>query len=540
MRMGETEIDPTDRAEARPSRRNTGQLRGAVATAFPLATEAGQEILRAGGNAVDAAVATAWALCVCEPSASGLGGQTVMLIHFADGRACVIDGHSCAPAAVSTEIISSDQQRRGRRSSTVPSTPGTLNYAHEKHGVLARDRVMAPAIRIAEEGFPITPLHQRQTRWVADDLRASASSGLFLRNGAPPPIGYVFRQPELADTLHRLSELGAEDFYHGDIAHLIAEDMRRHDGLITEEDLANCSPPQEREPLSAVYRGYRILTVPPPGGGLQLLLAFNVLEQLELEESTAEDWYEKIALTTSVVFRERERRPVAPDDISLWDRLLSEDCARQIAAEVSEQAPEQSCVQDLAEEPGDTTHLSVADRHGNVVMLTQSIQSVFGAKVAHPALGFLYNNYLVTCPRYQHPYMLRGYCRPRSNVAPVLVLRRDSDAERPFLALGAAGSRRIISAILQVVSGVVDHDLDLAAAVAAPRVHGLLSRKVWIERPAASESLLSRLRARALQPIVKPRHAYAMGAVQALQFMSDGEIIAAADPRRDGAAAVLQ
>src|SRR5215470_14618641 len=147
-----------DHSEQRAPCAAVFQSLGAVATAFPLATEAGLELLRAGGNAIDAAVGAAWALCVCEPSASGVGGQTVLLIHFADGRTRVIDGHSCAPLAASLDTISTSQQRRGYRSSTIPSTPATLNWVHRKYGALSRARVMAPAIRIAEEGYGITLL----------------------------------------------------------------------------------------------------------------------------------------------------------------------------------------------------------------------------------------------------------------------------------------------------------------------------------------------------------------------------------------------
>jgi gamma-glutamyltranspeptidase/glutathione hydrolase len=515
---------------------------GAVATAFPLATEAGLELLRAGGYAIDAAVGAAWTLCVCEPSASGVGGQTVLLIHFAAGRTRVIDGHSRAPLAASLDTISASQQRRGYRSCTIPSTPATLNWVHRKYGVLSRARVMAPAIRIAEEGYTITPLQHRQIRWVADALRQSSSVELFLRNGLPPGVGCTFRQAQLSLTLRRMADLGIEEFYHGAIARQIAVDMESNGGLLTEADLRNCGVPAEIEPVSTVYRGHRVISVPPPGGGLQLLLALNILAQLAPWgfKSTDEDWHEAIALAASAVFRERELRPHAPDSLTQASRRqhLSEAYARRIAADII--GPQRPALLNVAaEEAGDTTHLSVCDRYGNIVMLTQSIQSLFGAKVAHRDLGFLYNNYLCTCPRYPHPYALGPGCRPRSNAAPTLVLQADSGIDRRVLALGAAGSRRIVSALLQVISGVVDRRLAIAEAVSAPRVHGLVGRKVWIERPAASEALLARLRLRGREPIIKSRLNFAMGSVQALQFLPEASVRGAADPRRDGGVGVL-
>jgi gamma-glutamyltranspeptidase/glutathione hydrolase len=514
-----------------------------VATAFPCATDAGLDILRLGGNAVDAAVAAAWALCVCEPSACGLGGQTVLLVHRADGQTTIIDGHSCAPMAASLQTISCSEQQRGYRSCTVPTTPATLHWAHGKYGSLERERVVAPAIRIAEDGYAITPLQHRQTRWVAAHLRASSAAELFLHEWSPPPAGVTFHQPELAATLRQLAEVGVEDFYRGAIARQIANDMRSHGGLITEQDLANCGPPIELAPICTMYRGFRVLTVPPPGGGAQLLSALNILAQLVSTgfASSDDDWRKVIALTTSAVFRDRDLHPFRPSDsdLLLESSTLSEAYALKLAGEISGRGGKPVLANGVAEEPGDTTHLSVRDRYGNIVLLTQSIQSMFGAKVAHRDLGFLYNNYLCTCPRTSHPYGLRGRCRPRSNVAPALVMQEGTGPRRPVLALGAAGSRRIISALLQVISGVIDHGLDVAEAVAAPRIHGLLGRKVWIERPAASEGLLATLRLHGREPIIKSRLNFAMGSVQALQFFTDGSVKGTADPRRDGKAATL-
>jgi gamma-glutamyltranspeptidase / glutathione hydrolase len=511
----------------------------AVATAFPWATKAGLDVLRDGGNAVDAAVAAAWALSVCEPAASGLGGQTTLLIRFADGRAEVVDGHSVAPAAASTSTIGPSQQRRGHRACTVPSTPATLDWVHRRHGALSRERVMAPAVQLAEDGYALTPLQCRQTRWVADALRSGAGGAAFLHDGAAPQAGHRLRQPRLAATLRRLALAGVEDFYQGGIARLIVADMQHYSGLITAEDLALHGPPAALAPLTAQYRDHTVMAVPPPGGGLTLLQALKLLQQLMPASDAAsdDDWCEAAALTTSAVFRARERDLLAPEDLSpgLLDHLLSDAYVGALAAGIDDPAEGGALANDAAEEPGDTTHLTTSDRDGNVVMLTQSIQSVFGAKVAHPGLGFLYNNYLATCPRGPHPFGLQSRCRPRSNAAPTLVLHDG----RPVLALGAAGSRRILSSILWVVAGVIDRGRGVHEAVAAPRVHGLMHRKVWLERAAASDALLSRLQARGRKTVVKPPCHYSMGSVQALQFLRDGHVVGAADPRRDGTAGTL-
>ncbi|HET7404203.1 MAG TPA: gamma-glutamyltransferase [Usitatibacter sp.] len=508
----------------------------AVAAGFPAATEAAVEVLREGGNAMDAAVAAAWALGVCEPSASGLGGHTVMLVRLASGRTVAIDGASRAPATASIATITASDQEGGYRSCTVPSTPATLDWAQRRYGVLSRERVMAPAIRIAHEGYEVTPLQHRQTRSVVEALRATPGGQLFLNGGQAPRPGERRVQPQLAQTLERLASLGATDFYEGAIARQIAQDMRRNGGLLDEGDLAHCSPPEEMEPLSTVHGDHLLLSAPPPSSGLDLLLAFNVMNELRSGglEAGSDSWREAVALTTSAVFRERERRALGATDMDqhVRQQVLGAPYAHDMARNLHNPA---ALGAEHPEEPGDTTHVSVCDAAGNVVLLTQSIHSVFGARVAHPELGFIYNNYLALCQRARHPHLLRPHCRPRSNIAPLLVLRADAPDARPVMALGAAGSRRIVSSTLQVVGATLALGRDIGEAVAAPRVHGLMGREVWIERSAASDALLARLHARGREPMVKPDFDYSMGAVHALVFNENGRVSAAADPRRDGA-----
>jgi len=524
---------------------------GMAATAFPAASEAAVEMLRAGGNAVDAAAAAAWALAVCEPSGSGLGGQTTLLVRFAEGRTLVVDGYSRAPAGVSSKSVSRAEQRQGYRSCTIPSTPATLGYAQERYGVLPREQVMAPAIRLAEEGYAITKLQRRQARWCLGDLGATAAAGrLFLNGGGAYGVGEVFRQRELGATLRRLAEAGVEDFYRGSIARALAEDMAGNGGLLTEQDLAECGAPVEREAASVGYGGHQVVSVPPPGGGWQVLLGLKILERLGCAGRCldTERWYEVVAEATAAVFHERDALAVHPRDAtpSLQKWILSDERAGEIAERLRGGGCGQGEAE--AEEPGETTHLCTADGRGNVVALTQSIQSLFGAKVANGRLGFLYNNYLRTCKRRRHPYQLGSGCIPLSNIAPTLVLAGGGVREgvsggegrrggEPLLAAGAAGSRRIVSAILQVVSGVLDRGLSLEEAVSLPRIHGLLTRKVRLERPAATESLVRRLEKRFRQVTIKAAHSYGMGGVQAIQFGSGGSMVGMADPRRDGTAA---
>jgi len=546
-------LDATATAMTRRHKQVVG-IGGMVATAFPSATEAAIEILRVGGNAIDAAVAAAWALAVCEPSGSGLGGQTTLLIRFANGKTLVVDGYSRAPAAVSTKRVSRKQQQKGYRACTIPSTPATLEHAQKRYGALSRAKVMQPAISLAQDGYAITKLQHRQINWCLRDLRASSATGkLFLNKGRPYRVGEILRQNELAATLHRLADLGAEDFYQGQIARAIVEDMARNGGLITEKDLSDYKVPVERDALTVRYRDYQVVGIPPPGGGLQVLLGLKIIERLAPEDFVWEPdrWYEILAEVTHAVFHERDRFAIHPRDLtpSLLSWLLSNERASEIAQQVrincSDNAGEGN-----AEESGQTTHVCTVDGSGNAVALTQSIQSLFGAKVANGQLGFLYNNYLCTCKRRHHPYRLSSGCIPRSNIAPTLVLRNGWCGEaipggdmgrvrEPFLVLGAAGSRRITSAILHVITGVIDRGMSLEEAVSLPRIHASLRRKVHIERPAVAEPLLRQLEKRFREIMIRAPHSYSMGGVQAIQFGSDRTFVGVADPRRDGTAAGL-
>jgi gamma-glutamyltranspeptidase/glutathione hydrolase len=516
-----------------------------VATAFPAATEAGHAMLAAGGNAIDAAVAAAWALAVCEPAGSGLGGQTVALIHLANGRTVAVDGHSHAPASVSRKLVSRSEQNVGHRSCTIPTTPAALAHLQGHYGVLPAAQVLEPAVGLAEVGYRISRLQRRQLRWCRKSLsNTPAARAIFFPEDGPRKAGEVLRQPKLAAALQRIADYGAEDFYHGKIARAIVEDMRRRGGLLNAEDLARFDGPAERDPLRLRYGAHEVLTCPPPGGGRELLFALGLLGSCERDEMM---WYRAVAEATHAAFSERER-PSSRRRDSIGDprEWLQSDAV--VGTRAVKRTPAVTTAAGVAtEEPGETTHLCTADSLGNVVSLTQSLQSLFGAKVVNPRYGFLYNNYLTTCPRRPHPYRLRGGCRVRSNAAPTLVLTSrprpspngDGRRGRPLLALGAAGSRRIVSSLLCVLSSVLDRDMSVEDAVLAPRVHARLSGSVWLEEPAHTPELHDDLEQRGFTVEVKPALSYCMGAVQAIRFAQDGALIGAADARRDGAVSGL-
>lgn len=514
---------------------------GVVVTAFPAASEAGAAVMRRGGNAVDAACAAAWALAVCEPAESGLGGQTTMLIRLADGKQVVVDGHSRAPAELRRRMIKRREQRDTLKAAVIPSTVATLAHAQRRYGKLSLSDVIEPAIAIAQDGYVISKLQQRVLRWTAPRWkRGSAEAELFLGpEGRVWEPGEMFRQPVLAKTLERLAERGAEDFYTGEIAAEIVEHVAARKGLISQRDLSTLGLPVERAPLSIDCLGHRISSVPPPGGGVQVLLALAVLEALR-SRGDDPDWTGDIAESLLAVFRERERWPDHPKDfnptMAKW--LVGKERAQRIADAILARRDRQRSPGDAEKkvassspERGNTTHLCTTDREGMVVSLTQSIQSVFGSKVAHPTLGFIYNNYLCTCPRKKHPYRLKGGCLPQSNAAPTIVSTQDGKA---VLALGSAGSRRIASSIVEVITGVVGRGESLKCALGSPRFHPLLSGAVWAEKQVA-ESSVATLEKRCGKVRLLSQLSYKLGAVQAIAWNSSAEAAGHADPRRDGA-----
>ena len=256
-------------AKQPPLRRVAVSRRGMVSSAHFLATQAGVRILEEGGHAVDAAVATAFALGVCEPAASGLGGQTMMLIYDAKSRKKVaLDGSSRAPHRAVPQSLSAHERRRGYKACTVPSTPATLDYARHRYGRLKLAQLLAPAIELADNGCPLTELQHALTKREREHLRNGTAGQLFLINGKrTPPIGYRLKQPVLAKTLRRLARHGIQSFYTGRIARLIHEDMVRNGGLVRRDDLAQIPWPIERRPLATRYEGLRVFTFPPPGAG---------------------------------------------------------------------------------------------------------------------------------------------------------------------------------------------------------------------------------------------------------------------------------
>jgi gamma-glutamyltranspeptidase/glutathione hydrolase len=527
--------------------------RGMVASAFPEASAAGVEMLRLGGNAADAACAVGLALGVCEPQASGVGGQCMGLVHH-DGTTVALDGSSRSPSLAHVERLGPDDRRIGYRATTVPSAVATYAWLNSHYGRLPWHSVVEPASRIARDGYRITTLqHRLQKRELKRFELAPTRSGAryFLKNGISPyQCGDVFRQPELALMLETLAEDGPEAFYAGEIAAQIDADMRAHYGFLRAEDLALIPWPIERRPLRRRYRSVSIATMPPPGAGRILLLVMMILEALPsrfLAGSTPER-YHFLAEAFRKAFLQRLDRPFDPNSYpQVRSKVMtSRDVARQMAESIHETMDAQLPFEDFADvddesgdvtlsgDRGETTHFSAMDDEGNAVSMTQSIELVYGSKVAAEDLGFLYNDYLaafdVDDPG--HPYYLRPNAVPWSTAAPSIVFH----ASKPWIAFGSPGSERIYSSLAQVLINIVDGSTPLDAAIDAPRMHCSAGGRLSLEEqrfPAEARHHLALMGYR-----MDPREDYSfyLGCVQGVLATRSGGFQGVADPRRDGTA----
>lgn len=516
---------------------------GMVSTAFPLASQAGADILKKGGNAVDAAVAAAFALSVCESQASGLGGQTMAVIHI-NGQTISIDGSSRVPSLAQRSCLAGKETFLGYRATTVPSTPAVLGYLHLKYGRLSWHSVLEPAVLLAREGYRITRMQSRlQERELSAFLNIPSASGakFFLKDGEKPfPTGSLFKQPDLFRLLEIIAEQGPRSFYLGPVAERIDEDMRQNDGFLRAEDLALIPWPVERPVVEGSYRGLRIATMPPPGAGRALLLVLLMLNNYTGSVLTRQtpDVYHLWCETFRKAFLQRNQNPVDPNRyLQSPDRTMTDPVfARKLSQSISSSMDPNLLAQESMIAGGETTHISVMDSEDNVVSLSQSIESIYGSKAAAEGLGFMYNNYLntLTTRDPSHPYFLRPNAVPWSSVAPAIVFLKG----KPWLAVGSPGSDRIYSTIAQFLSHIVDGNASLYEAMKRPRLHCSLGGEVSLEADRFESSVIEHLSNLGYQINRRQPYSFYLGAITAvMRCQTRSGYMGVAEIRRDGIAA---
>ncbi len=469
-----------------------------VASQHELASKIGAEIMKKGGNAVDAAIAVGLALAVVYPEAGNIGGGGFMLIRKADGSSYALDYREMAPAAATRDIFVDKDGKLingegsstiGYRASGVPGTLAGFDLAFKKYGsgkIRWRDLV-EPARALAQNGYVLSNRLAQLLKAYNGNLGKYADSNrIFLRDGNFYKEGELFRQPDLAATLARVQSAGASEFYNGKTAQLIAADMKANNGLITLDDLKNYKA-KERKPLTGTYRGYPIITMPPPSsGGIVMLQVLNMLEGFDLRsmQYNSAARYHLVAEAMRRAFADRAEFMGDPDFAKVpTDSLIEKDYGKSRAATID---PKQaSSSKDIGHgeviggEPMETTHYTVVDPQGTVVTNTYTINDLYGSAVTAKGTGVLLNDEMDDfAARPGKPNMfgliqgernsVQPGKRPLSSMTPTIVLRKDGTL---WFALGARGGPRIISAVTQSVINVIDHDMNIQAAIDAPRIH---------------------------------------------------------------------
>ncbi|MFZ1010164.1 MAG: gamma-glutamyltransferase, partial [Candidatus Sulfotelmatobacter sp.] len=479
---------------------------GIVVSVHELASRAGVEIMQAGGNAIDAAVATGFALAVVHPPAGNLGGGGFMLLRMADGKVHFIDYRETAPAAAKADLyldahgnVIEDASVVGYKAIGVPGSVAGMVYAEKKYGKLTLKQVIAPAIRLAREGYALTWTEARDMEHDKYLGKFPESRRIFQRDGNFYKAREVFRQPELARTLERIAA-NPDDFYHGSLARELVAALQKGGGLITVDDLAHYEV-KEREPVRGTYRGYEIISAPPPSsGGTVLIESLNILEGYDLAKMGSRS-AESIHYTTEAfrrAFFDRAEFLGDPDFSKIpvaqlidkkygvaWSQSITSDHASPskelkrpaIFSELEQYAASHPDPVSNHESPH-TTHYSVVDAEGNAVAVTTTINDWFGSRVTAEGLGFLLNDemddFSAKAGVPNSDGLIQGAAnaiapgkRPLSSMTPTLVVHDG----QIFLVLGSPGSSKIITTVANVLMGVIDYGMNIQEAVNAPRFH---------------------------------------------------------------------
>ena len=532
---------------------------GVVASRSAIASEVGAEVMRGGGNAIDAVVATGFALAVTYPAAGNIGGGGFLLIRTADGEVVANDHREKAPLAATHDMYLDDEGEVVQGLSTasplavgVPGTVDGLLDALERYGTISRQHAIAPALRLARDGFPLPHDLARQFNGRQEAFAEHpATLATFSKpDGEPFAAGELFRQPELAATLERIAEHGRDGFYAGKTANLIVAEMERSGGLVTNEDLAAYRSVW-REPVRGAYRGHEIVSMPPPSsGGVLLVQMLNMLAAFDIGGLG----FGSAAAIHRMI--EAERRAYADRALHLGDPdfydvpialLTSEEYARLRFADFDEEAATRSddiAAGEVPAESAETTHVSVMDAAGNAVAYTTTLNFSYGARMVVTGAGFLLNNEMddfSARPFTPNAYGLIGGeanaiapgKRMLSSMTPTIVLKEGE----PWLVTGSPGGSTIITTVLQVIVNAIDHGMDLGDAVAAPRFHHQWQPdRVIVEAHGISPDTRALLEAMGHENLIEMRWGRGIGDANSVMRTPEG-LAGVADPRNAGGAA---
>jgi len=526
---------------------------GMVASVHPLATQAGVNALKSGGNAIDAAVAVGLTLGVVDTHNSGIGGGCFMLIHLANGTNICIDGREMAPAAATRDMFVRDGKGNTRLSqcgslaSGVPGEVAAFDFAVKHYGKNTFGDLLLPAAYIAEKGFPLPASSARLLTNLADDLKQfPATTEIFFKDGAPIRAGEILKQPDLARTYRAIAAQGSDWFYRGPFAASLEKWMKANGGILTSNDFANYHT-ELREPVASTYRGCEVVSFPPPSsGGVHLLQMLNTLEHFDLKKMDEATRLNVIAEAMKLAFADRAYWLGDPDFVNVPRGLIAKNYAAELAKKIdpahATPVPTHGLPPDWQTDffKKHTTHFSVADDQGNWVACTATINTSFGSKVVIPGTGVMMNNQMDDFsiqPGVRNHFGLVGADanavapgkRPLSSMSPAIVFTNGV----PIIAIGAAGGPKIISAVLQELVGMIDLGQTPLQAVSAPRLHQQWSPdELYVEKTMPKE-LRDELARRGHKITELPASAIS----QIVARSPDGKsFVGAADPRSGGTA----
>ena len=524
---------------------------GVVSSGKYEASKIGRMIIEQGGNAVDAAVAVGFTLGLVEPNATGLGGGGFMTLRSAEtGDIEFINFRECAPAAATPDMWQVDsegnvigsQNWNGGKSVGVPGYVAGMVYALENYGTMSLEQIVAPIIELAEKGFTVTPTLSGDMNNSYDTLMLYSESGkLFLKDIdgmlMPYDIGDTFKNPDYAKTLKLIAEKGADVFYKGEIAEAMVAADQKYGGLMTMEDLANYQV-EVMEPVHGTYRGYDIYSSPSPSsGGTIVLEILNILENFDVP-SMDQDSAEAQHLMGSAFAMAYADRGEYMGDTKFVDvpvnGLIDKDYAKKLADKIDMDTAMTNVMPDdpWMFEHQDTTHYSVADKDGNMVSVTCTVNGYFGSAVAVDGYGFILNNEMADFDvGADHPNSIAGGKTPLSSMSPTLIMK---DGE-PVAALGSPGGTTIIATVAQICSNLIDHGMTMQEAIDAPRIKGFRNTTLDYEGRFSDETI-SEMEAKGWTMNASDDFNRSFGSVKAVRYAADGTLDGGADPRRDGKA----
>ena len=514
-----------------------------VATAHPIASKVGLDILKQGGNAVDAALAIAFALSIAEPNASGIGGGGFILIKMADKKdAVMIDYREIAPEKATPEYYYQNESsfenftHGGEKSIGVPGLVACAELALQKYGSMTFKQILTPAIKLATEGIIVS---DKLNGMIIDNLEKimnySATSEIYLADMLPLEFGSKLINKDLAKTFQQIIEHGGGIFYNGEIAKAISTEVTKQGGILSISDL-NKYRAKIRKPIIGSYRGYQIISSSPPSGGMFLIELLNIMEGFDVPSlgHNSAQFIHLFAEAMKIIYADKFTNAADPDFYNVpVDYFIDKSYATDKRALINQEKAKFDYTSEKVTNKGsnDTSHLSIIDENGNIVALTQSINHWFGSGLVVPGTGILLNDHLSdfnSKPGY--PNSIEPHKRPASNTAPTIILKDG----KPFMTLGTPGGTRIISAVAQIIMNVIDFNKTMDEAIEAPRVHCL--KDILHLESRIGKNIINELETMGHKVKIHAEYDNYFGGAQGILISPNGKLDGGADSRRDGVA----